>query len=489
MFPTHFVFNHFPKAGGTSFFAVCKYNIPESEISPQLMEEEIRLVRPERFEHYRLIRGHFSVLTQMGFSRHRYSMTLVRDPIQTILSTYKFWRTRPEEDALTRHAKSMPFAEFVRHFARSPSIIHNPYTHHFAALSRDYPEEADDKELLAAAKHNLAAFDFVGICEQFGNSVRLLCQQAGWHVPPKIPHENRSREAQLQDLDDTTEQMLRERNRLDLELYDYAIGLFRARRDAIEEFSPGPIAPQTEPVSAIAKPARNRFVAFPVPKAVRRRASIQQVIAIQEQTARLTAVRVAYEVAEPIADLAVGVAIHNANGEIAYGPVVQVEKPPNLVGPRGERQVTFNVACDFAPQTYSVTAALESVARPGVRYDWMDRATIFCVPAPSKIEFWVKNLATRVAKLIFGPFSRPVWRRLQAHLQPVEEKLGLVERATAGLRDRVVELSDAVAEISEQQKTLLQRFGHPPRQTDLRVCEPRTEVIDQAGGAEDVAGS
>lgn len=446
MFPTHFVFNHFPKAGGTSFFAVCRHNIPEAEISPQLMEDEIRLVRPERFESYRLIRGHFSVLTQMGFSRQRYSMTLLRHPIQTILSTYNFWRTRPEEDALTGQAKTMSFAEFVRRYGDSPSIIHNPYTHHFAAFSREYPGEAEDEELLAAAKHNLAAFDFVGICERLEDSVRLLCQETGWRLPARIPHENRSGRAHAPgSLDAETEQVLRQRNRLDLRLYAYAAELFGTRLQAMQAAAQGERGR-----------ARNRLVAFAPPPAARRKASIQQVRASHRRNAQLTSVTVSYETVEPMAELTIGITIHNQDGDMVYGPVAQLDRPGPSVP--GTRQVTFEVKRALSPQTYSVSAGLEYAGIPGLRYDWVDRAAVFSVEAPPRMEFWAKRAANRAGKLIFGPFSRPVWRRLQAHLQPVEEKLGLVEQATAGLRDRVVELGEVVARLSEQQKQLLQRF-------------------------------
>lgn len=470
MFPTHFVFNHFPKTGGTSLFAICKYNLPEREISPQLMEEDVRLVRPERFEHYRLVRGHFSMLTQMGFSRHRYSMTMLRNPIQTILSTYNFWRTRPEGDAVTRQAKTLSFAEFVRRFAESPSIIHNPYTHHFAAVTRDYPEEPPEEELLAVAKHNLAAFDFVGICEQFAESTSLLCRETGWKAPPEIPHENRSGRAQPPErLEYETQQMLRQRTRLDLELYEYAVKLFRSRCG-------GQKLSQTR-----FSPERNRFMASPRPKAALRRASVQRVTAAQRKATQLLSVTVSYFLAEPIPDLVIAMAIHDAEGRIAYGPIT-LSGQLTLPFTAGEREVTFPVQGEFTPETYSISAALESADRPGVHYDWVDHTMVFQVAPPPRPAAGVRRMTKRVAKLVFGPFSRPVWTRLQSHLQPVEEKLGLLERTIVGLRDRVIEVGDAVASLREEQRKLRNEL----RQAQ-RLCETTPETDKQPQETSDAA--
>lgn len=443
------------------------------------MEDDIRLVRPEHFEHYRLIRGHFSVLTQMGFSRNRYSMTLVRDPLQTILSTYNFWRTRPEGDPLTQQAKSLSFPDFVRRFAGCPSILHNPYTHHFAALSRDYPEEPDEKELLAAAKHNLAAFDFVGVCEQFEDTVRLLCQAVGWTLPREIPHENRSGRAQLLDsIDDETERALREYNRLDLELYSYAVGLFRARSDAAEPAKTQKPQPAPDNTAA-ALSARNRFVAFPLPQFPARRACIRQVTAAQEPGARIT-VTVTYAITEPISQVLVAILIYDAEGNIAYGPVASLDRPALPLPSEDQRQVTFQVAREFEPQTYFVTAALEDARRPGVRYDWMDRAAVFSVAPPPKLESSASKLGRRFARLLFGPFSRPVWARLQAHLQPVEEKLGLLERAMAGVRDRTVELNSTVTRLAEEQRELRQELRRSPRLHSDEQCHEQEAAEESA---------
>ena len=142
MSPFRYVFNHIPKTGGISFLALCGQNLPESEISPHLVEHQLQRAPRERYEHYRLIRGHFSILSQMRAAPERYAMTLLRAPIRRIASLYNYWRSYPDQSAsAVVKAHELSFADFVRYYEESPDIICNPYTHHFAARGNDSRRE------------------------------------------------------------------------------------------------------------------------------------------------------------------------------------------------------------------------------------------------------------------------------------------------------------------------------------------------------------
>src|SRR5271169_1688135 len=221
--PDRFVFNHVPKTAGHSFVALCRQNLAEADISPHLIEVQLRMVRRERFEHYRLIRGHFGIPTQLRVAPDRYTMTLLRHPIRTIASTYQYWRSVQDQSALVAKARELSFPEFVRYYGDSPSLVHNPYTHHFAALGiNTLGTFADDDTLCATARRNLAAFDFIGLSEEFEASARLLTQELGWRISAEMPRENSSgSERVFEQIDPETMDFLVERNRLDLELYEY----------------------------------------------------------------------------------------------------------------------------------------------------------------------------------------------------------------------------------------------------------------------------
>ncbi len=390
MLPTHCIFNHIPKTGGITLLTICRSNLADAEISPHLTEHEIRLTPAARFEHYTLVVGHFSILTQAGFCRSRYSMTLLRDPIRRIVSAYTYWRQASEQNPVTTKAREVSFTEFVRYFIESPAIIQNPYTYHFAGIGRDFSRyPADASALLAAAKDNLAAFDFVGICEEFERSARLLCGDLGWRLPTTIPHENRSlSEDQLGAIEPQTMEMLRDCNRLDLELYAYGVKLFQAgeaSRLSSAERTPA----RARPVEA------NRLVPFPIPYAPDRRAFIRNVSArwAPGEGSRMLELAVTFRPNVRIASLDLGVQVNDAAGTIVWGTSTSHENLELNYEIDCDCHAAFFVQCELPVGLYFVTAALSEPRRLGFHDHWIDRAAAFEIsPARTAASPYVRGM-------------------------------------------------------------------------------------------------
>jgi hypothetical protein len=375
--PKHYIFNHIPKTGGTSLLAICHEHLDRAEISPHLSDAEIRLLPPARFEPYKLITGHFSLLAQSGFCRSRYSMTLLREPIRRIFSAYTFWRTSAEGNPATAKAKELSFADFVRYFIESPAIIHNPYTHHFAAIGRDCPSyPASDSALLAAAKRNLAAFNFVGICEELERSARVLCAALAWRHPAAVPHENRTSSGDwFSEIDPATMETLRERTRLDLELYQYGVQILHAR-EAASGGAPDP--GDTENVEP------NRFVPFPLPYHPDRKAMLQSVCAtwVPDDSSRNLEIAVIFKPLAPIAELSLGIQVNDAIGNIVWGTSTSRECLHLEYAPGCDCRAVLLVECDLPRGLYFVTVALAEPRRLGFHEQWIDHAALFTVAPP-----------------------------------------------------------------------------------------------------------
>lgn len=376
MLPKHYIFNHIPKTGGISLLAVCSQNLEPAEISPHLEDAGIRLVPTAQLERYKLIRGHFSVLVHTRLCRSRYSLTLLRDPIRRIFSTYTFWRTE-RDNPWTAKARELPFADFVRYFMDSPAIIHNPYTHHFAGIGRDcgaYP--ADESALLAAAKRNLAAFNFVGICEEFGRSVSLLCAELGWRPPAVMPHENRtSSEDRFGGIDPQTMEILRDRKRLDLELYKYAVQLFHTREARSGAACGSGFPESVEP---------NYFVPFPIAYTPNRRAAVQSVSAewVGNESSRMLEIAVAFKTLVPIAELSLGIRVADAADNIVWATDTASALLELDYEPGRDCRAAFLMDCALPRGMYFVTVALSELRRIGFHDHWIDRAASFTVTPP-----------------------------------------------------------------------------------------------------------
>jgi hypothetical protein len=397
--PKQYIFNHIPKTGGISLLAVCRANVAPEDISPHVDYVEMHLMPAARFERYKLVNGHFSLLAQAGFCRSRYSMTLLRDPIRRIFSAYTFWLTE-RNDPVTDKARELPFGDFVRYFADSPAIIQNPYTHHLAALGRDCPAYPQDEyALLTAAKRNLAAFNFVGICEELGRSLHLLCAELGWRPPATTPHENRTSSGdRFGGIDPQTMQTLRDRNRLDLELYEYAVQLFNAREAGLA--APSGVPGSVEP---------NHFVPFPVPCNAHRRAMVQAVSAewVGDEFSRTLEVAVVFKTHVPIAELSLGIQFTSATGDIVWGTNTSIAYLELNYEPGLDCRAAYTMECVLPQEIYFVTVALSEPRRRGFHDHWIDRATSFTVaPTRSARSRYLRGVLLR-------EFSSVVLRDLQ----------------------------------------------------------------------------
>jgi tRNA (mo5U34)-methyltransferase len=359
------IFNHVPKTGGISLLSVCKQNLASSEISPHLTEDRARTAPAGRFDRYRLIAGHFSIPSQGRLAAGRYSMTMLREPIRRICSLYSYWRDFPEYTEMTGIAKRFPFPDFVRYLVDSPTVVHDSCTFHFAGVSGVSGYTGDEVSLLAAAKQNLSAFDFIGITEDMGRSVRLLCADLGWPEPASLPCENRSGSEKLfESIDRETMAILVDRNRLDNQLYDYGAQLLRDRsqgvaRSAASRFVSLPATPTPEPKATI-RAVRTRWIRF------------QGEVALE--------ITIEFRAAAKVEDLMVGIEISDAaDASLVWGMNTERAQAELVFAEGRESCAVFVVRGAFPIGKYYVAAALQQLRRLGFPEHRVDEAASFQV--------------------------------------------------------------------------------------------------------------
>jgi hypothetical protein len=151
----------------------------------------------------------------------------LRDPVDRVISTYYFWRHHaplsPQSPWLY-FAQAKSFDGFVRsdnYFVRQG--IENLETWQLADDLRWRYHTVPEQDVLAVAKENLDKFDFIGLCEEFEDSVQRFCRYLGADPPRVPPHELKTKIRKApSEISASTIEIIKERNRADIELYEYA---------------------------------------------------------------------------------------------------------------------------------------------------------------------------------------------------------------------------------------------------------------------------
>jgi hypothetical protein len=217
------VFMHVPKTAGQTLRSPLISNFPEDErirldILDKPLDEEMSKIPLERRSNARLVWGH------IPYGVHRYMpqrceyFTVLREPIGRVVSVYKYILRARKHVLHDRVVEGgIPLEEYIES-GIDEGQTENSQTRQlsgrqFGALDRDALQEA---------KRNLEACLVVGLTDRFEESFVLLRRTLRLRMPFYITR-NVSPPFQVSE---RAVELVRERNELDLELYDFARDLF-----------------------------------------------------------------------------------------------------------------------------------------------------------------------------------------------------------------------------------------------------------------------
>lgn len=226
-------FLHIPKTAGLTLRGLLDNRFHLDAICPADSYATFRQLAPETLSPYRLLRGHFWSNIDQRLSNPAVYLTMLRDPIERVLSQYHYVRTDPSNRLLYDMASRMTLEEYLHDEFICEETLRDVQTRYLSAAMQpatEYDVVPSVHLGLDRAKETLAAAAFVGISERFADSLRLLAYTFDWRPFEAFEHQNASQgRVRRESVAPRLLDRIRELNANDMQLYAFAVELFEGR--------------------------------------------------------------------------------------------------------------------------------------------------------------------------------------------------------------------------------------------------------------------
>jgi len=221
------LFLHIPKTGGSTLYKILERQYSRAQ-TLRLESAEIarfKKLSAEQRGRYRLIEGHLYFGLHRFIPRASTYFTFMRRPVERVLSFYYYARSTPDHYLYSHLANERLDLKTAIAGELTPEL-RNGQTRQLAGDEWEDPQRVVTRAALERAQANLTHFRVVGLQEEFDASLLLLRRAFDWHLPFYVKENVTNKKPDETFLDPDTRELIEEANRFDLELYDYARGLF-----------------------------------------------------------------------------------------------------------------------------------------------------------------------------------------------------------------------------------------------------------------------
>ncbi len=220
-----FIHLHIPKTGGTTLRDIIQrqYRAEKILMIPKLEESEniLKEVSTSQINQLKLIQGHLKYGIHNHFHRRAKYFSIIRDPINRVLSTYYYvlsQKNNPQN--LSTSNNQMTIYDFVQSGV-NPFLI-NGQTQLISGKTGNIDNPIiESEELFSLAKENIENdFLFLGITEMFDETILILKNMLGWHMPYYSIANRTKKKPNYDAVNPTIISFIKEHNQLDIKLYN-----------------------------------------------------------------------------------------------------------------------------------------------------------------------------------------------------------------------------------------------------------------------------
>lgn len=235
---TRAIFLHIPKTAGRTMLSILEREYEGLPTLRLYSDEEIAAfmsMEARQRRCFQLVSGHMAFGVGAMLPGPSTYITLLRDPVERIVSHYHYVCSRPTSD---NHAEALRGILTLDDYVRSSAFAHLVNNGQTRLLGTDFNDTgtAAGEETLDRAKKVLERDDVIfGLQERFDESVLVMMNALGWGYPA-FGVENRGvGRAPLHNLSPEIIEIIEEHNYLDRELYEFAVQLFEERLEHVSD--------------------------------------------------------------------------------------------------------------------------------------------------------------------------------------------------------------------------------------------------------------
>lgn len=224
------VFIHIPKTAGTTLNLIIERQYHPNQIVsiPAFVENPEHINRlpnlpPTQKKQLKVIKGHTFFGWHQLLSLPCAYFTLLRDPIERFISNYYFLLNKKGHKLGQKLLAQQVTIEEFACWSGEDNYQTRFLAKDIGESNLNLKENECTREVLEQAKKNLRDnFSVVGTVEEFDKTLMLLKKTFGWkNVFYKVKNQNKQRPKQSL-ISKKTLSLIREKNQLDLKLYQYA---------------------------------------------------------------------------------------------------------------------------------------------------------------------------------------------------------------------------------------------------------------------------